>query len=98
MNALEHTRQLLVQNRAQLAARYPIRRLALFGSYARNEVTPDSDIDIDILVEFSQPVGLQFLQLAQELEQLLHKHVDLVSRHGIKPAYFAAIEPDLIDV
>ncbi|MBD2756472.1 nucleotidyltransferase family protein [Spirosoma validum] len=96
MNALQDTRRLLAQNRSQLAARYPIQRLALFGSYARNEATPDSDVDI--LVEFSQPVGLKFFELAQELEQLLDRHVDLVSRNGIKPAYFAAIEPDLIDV
>ncbi len=96
MNALQATRQLLVQNRPRLAARYPIRRLALFGSYARDEATADSDVDI--LVEFSQPVGLQFFELAHELEELLHKPVDLVSRHGIKTAYFTAIEPDLIDV
>lgn len=96
MNTLQHTRHVLAQNRPRLAARYPIQRLALFGSYARNEATPDSDVDI--LVEFSQPVGLQFLELAAELEQLLHTPVDLVSRNGIKPAYFSAIEPDLIDV
>lgn len=95
-STLQSTRQLLAQNRPLLAARYPIKRLAVFGSYARNEATTDSDIDI--LVEFSQPVGMQFLELAHELEQLLQKPVDLVSRHGIKPAYYAAIEPDLIDI
>ena len=96
MNNLQEARHLLAQNRSQLEKRYPIQRLALFGSYARNEAMPDSDVDI--LVEFSQPVGLKFFELAQELEELLHRHVDLVSRHGIKPAYFAVIEPDLIDV
>ncbi len=96
MNTLQDTRRLLSQHRSQLATRYPIQRLALFGSFARNEATPDSDVDI--LVEFSQPVGLKFFELALELENLLHQPVDLVSRHGIKPAYFAAIEPDLIDV
>ena len=76
--------------------RYPIRRLAMFGSHARNEATPGSDVDI--LVEFSEPVGLQFFELARELEQILQKPVDLVSRYGIKPACYSAIEPDLIDV
>lgn len=82
--------------RPALSERYPIKRLALFGSYARDEATPDSDIDV--LVEFSQPVGFQFFDLARELEGLLNHPVDLVSRNGIKPAYFAAIEPDLIDI
>lgn len=96
MNSPQDTTRILTQHRPLLAARYPIKRLAIFGSYARNEATPDSDVDI--LVEFSQPVGMQFLELAYELEQLLQKPVDLVSRHGIKPAYYAAIESDLIDV
>lgn len=86
----------LIASRPVLVKRYPIKRLALFGSYARDEATPDSDIDV--LVEFSQPVGFQFFDLAQELEGLLEHPVDLVSRNGIKPAYYAAIEPDLIDV
>ncbi|GAB2517976.1 nucleotidyltransferase family protein [Spirosoma aerophilum] len=96
MNTLQDTRRLLAQNRPHLEARYPIQRLALFGSNARNEATPTSDVDI--LVEFSQPIGMKFFELAFELEQLLQQPVDLVSRHGIKPDYFAAIESDLIDV
>lgn len=96
MNTAQQTRRILAQHRPQLAARYPIERLAVFGSYSRNEATPDSDVDI--LVEFSEPVGLQFFELAQELEQILQKPVDLVSRYGMKPAYYSAIDPDLIDV
>lgn len=86
----------LAASRPALSKRYPIKRLALFGSYARNEAKPDSDIDV--LVEFTQPVGFQFFNLALELEGLLDHPVDLVSRNGIKPAYYTAIEPDLIDV
>ncbi|WP_373514981.1 nucleotidyltransferase family protein [Persicitalea sp.] len=86
----------LSMSRSTLAERYPIKRLALFGSYARDEASADSDIDV--LVEFSRPVGFQFFDLALELESLLGHSVDLVSRNGIKPAYYAAIESDLIDV
>ena len=86
----------LSASRPALSERYPIKRLALFGSYARDEANPESDIDV--LVEFSEPVGFQFFDLAKELEGLLDHSVDLVSRNGIKPAYYAAIEPDLIDV
>ena len=71
--------------------------LALFGSYSRNEaVTGNSDVDV--MVDFSQPIGITFIDLADELEQLLQLKVDLVSRGGIKPKYFSVIEPDLIYV
>lgn len=79
-----------------LVRRYPIKSLSLFGSVARQEASATSDIDI--LVEFSQPVGFQFFNLARELEQILGYPVDLVSRNGIKPHYFAEIKPDLIYV
>jgi len=77
-------------------ATYPIRSLALFGSVSRQEDRPDSDLDL--LVEFSEPVGMQFIRLAEELQRLLGRKVDLVSRGGIKPGYYEAIREDLIDV
>lgn len=79
-----------------LCAKYPIRSLALFGSVSRGEETLGSDVDV--LVEFSQPVGMQFIRLAEELQALLGRKVDLVSRGGIKPGYYEAIREDLIDV
>lgn len=79
-----------------LMAKYPIKSLALFGSFARGEATEQSDVDI--LVEFNARIGWQFLTLAEELEQLLGLKVDLVSRKGVKPRYFKHIQKDLIYV
>ncbi len=72
---------------------FHVRSLAVFGSYARNEQQPDSDVDI--LVEFDAPVGVEFIDLANYLEDLLQMRVDLVSRNGIKLKYFSEIQPDL---
>lgn len=80
-----------------LEKKYGIKDLALFGSYSRNEAVAGKS-DVDVLVDFSQPIGLAFVDLADELEQLLQMKVDLVSRGGIKPKYFTVIEPDLIYV
>jgi uncharacterized protein len=80
----------------QLLAVYPIERLAIFGSVSRGDDTAVSDVDI--LVEFNRPVGLEFIRLARELEQILQRKVDLVSRGGIKDKYFKAIKADLIYV
>ena len=65
----------------------------MFGSYARNEQRNDSDVDI--LVEFSSPVGIEFIDLGNYLERILKLRVDLVSRNGIKPQYFSQISCDL---
>lgn len=88
--------ELLRNIKAELVQRYPVERLALFGSYARGEQTESSDCDL--LVEFSRPVGMEFIRLAEELEERLGLKVDLVSAGGIKPRYYQAIQGDLIDV
>lgn len=88
--------QTLQSAKPHLLANYPIKRLAIFGSISRGDDTADSDVDV--LVEFSQPVGMEFIRLAYELETILQRKVDLVSRGGIKDKYFKAIKADLIYV
>jgi uncharacterized protein len=80
-----------------LEKKYGVKDLALFGSYSRNTAVSGKS-DVDVMVDFSQPIGLAFVDLADELELLLQLKVDLVSRGGIKPKYFTVIEPDLIYV
>jgi uncharacterized protein len=60
-----------------------IARLAVFGSFARNEATDASDIDL--LVEFSHPVGLfEFARVRRNLSELLGREVDLVTFAGLR--------------
>lgn len=76
--------RLLRKQRQELVERYNVANLSLFGSVARNEARPDSDVDL--LVEFSQPVGLfQFIELQQKLEALLGCKVDLGTPRSLKP-------------
>jgi predicted nucleotidyltransferase len=81
---------------AERGAGYGISRMAVFGSVARGDETPESDIDL--LVEFSRPVGIEFIDLGNELEKELGRKVDVVSRRGIKDKYFKEIEKDIIYV
>lgn len=74
---------LLQGNFDRLAEEFHVASLALFGSYAHGEQTPESDVDL--LVSFSQPVGFGFIHLAERLEALLGKPVDLLAADGIKP-------------
>lgn len=85
----------LRQQKENLCQRYPLRRLALFGSWARGEQTAESDVDI--LVDVAPSIGWGFVSLADELEELLGLKVDLVSSRAIRPALWKEIESDLVD-
>jgi predicted nucleotidyltransferase len=82
--------------RPELEKKFPIKRLALFGSQVSGEA--DQKSDVDILVEVDPVIGLGFVTLAERLEELLEIRVDLVSRRAIKPSLWKQIEPELIDV
>ena len=95
MPASETILATLREQRKVLGQRYPIQRLALFGSWARGDAREDSDVDV--LVEVDPSIGLRFVDLGDELEKALGCRVDLVSRRAIKPSLWERIEPDLID-
>jgi predicted nucleotidyltransferase len=67
--------------------------MGIFGSFARNEQSDTSDIDI--LVEFDKPIGLKFVDLANELEMILNNKVDLVSKNGVRPKLMKYILQDI---
>ncbi len=71
--------------RPELAARYHIRSLGLFGSYGRG--TPSRRSDVDILVSFTETPSLfTFIRLKGELQKCLGRRVDLVMREALRPA------------
>lgn len=76
---------ILARHRDELTD-YGVESLALFGSASREEATVESDIDL--LVEFSRPVGLlAFLRLKHRLAEILGKKVDLVTPQALRPAW-----------
>lgn len=93
MNSLAAILLLISKNKPGLQKKYPIKSIGIFGSVARGE--SDENSDVDILVEFEKPIGIEFIDLANELESILHQKVDLISKSGIKPKYLKAIEKDL---
>ena len=94
MTTLNTIEAILAQNKQILADRFKVSRIGIFGSYARGEQTPESDIDI--LVEFSETPGIEFFNLAVLLERITGEKVDLVSRGAIRPNRWKYIEEDLI--
>lgn len=92
----ETIKALLVKLKPELLRKYPIASIGLFGSAVRNDFGPESDIDI--IVDFNQPVGMEFIDLAYKLEEKLHRRVDLVSAGGVKKKYLTAIQPEIVYV
>ena len=80
----------------ELMKRFHVSAIGVFGSVARGEQTANSDIDI--IVDFSRPVGVEFIDLADFLESKLRKQVDLVSRNGVKQQYLKLIESEIVYV
>ena len=79
----------------ELAKRYPIKELGVFGSYARGEQRPDSDLDV--LVDFNEPVGLlDFVGLQQDLSDHFCVEVDLVMAEAPKPRIWQRIRAEVV--
>ncbi len=81
MPTLEDILATLREQHSLLSCRYPLQRLALFGSWARGEAREDSDVDV--MVEVDPSIGLRFVDLGDELERALGRRAgpDLPACH-----------------
>ena len=96
MSNLDTIKSILIQLKPELIKKYSISSIGLFGSIVRNDFTDKSDIDI--IVDFSKPIGVEFIDLADLKEKKIKKRVDLVSKNGVKPKYFNEIKSEIIYV
>jgi predicted nucleotidyltransferase len=86
---------LLGIRRAELASRFGVKRLALFGSAARDELKASSDVDV--LVEFDGPATCAaYMDLKFYLEDLLGRPVDLVTNKGLRRELRPYVEKELV--
>lgn len=96
MNNLEEIKKTLLRNKFYLIEKFNIDEIAVFGSYSRGD--ENSESDIDIMVSFKKPIGLEFVDLSIELEKILNHKIDLVSKNAIKPRMMKKISDELIYV
>lgn len=81
---LEDIRNIIVAHNQVLKDKYKAIKFYLFGSYARGEQSPDSDIDL--LVEFSESIDMfEFVNLKDYLKEIFEKEVDLGTPRSLKP-------------
>jgi len=65
-----------------LKSKFNVNKIGYFGSFARNQQTESSDLDV--LVEFSKPIGWEFFDLQDLLEKELNTKIDLVTINALK--------------
>lgn len=80
----------------ELSERFLVDKIGLFGSVTRDDFSDKSDIDI--VVDFRQPVGIEFIDLADYLENMFKRKIDLVSLKGLKRNYYEAIKNKIVYV
>jgi predicted nucleotidyltransferase len=90
---MNHVLDTLKANKEMLFSKYPLKSMALFGSYTRGDYNSASDVDV--MVELTSPNARAFIELGYELEALFQKKVDIISKNGLKERYMKAIEKDL---
>jgi predicted nucleotidyltransferase len=84
VKSIEEAKAVLKEHKAQVAQKYRVSEIGIFGSFVRGQQKKRSDIDI--LVDFSEiPDLLKFIELERYLQKLLRKKVDLVDKQGIRP-------------
>jgi predicted nucleotidyltransferase len=94
---LTDIQNLLHQNGDFLEDTFGIKQIGVFGSYAR-ETAVSHVSDIDILVEFSRPIGWEIVDLHAYLENLLGQRVDLVTTNALKPELKSTILSEVVYV
>lgn len=72
----------------------PVLKVFLFGSFSREDALIDSDIDILVELDYSKHIGLGFVNMKFDLEDKLHKKVDLVSSNSISKYILPFINND----
>lgn len=84
---------ILKQSYPYLASEYGVKKIGLFGSYAKGKETEKSDIDL--IAEFERPIGLKFIEFTEYLDGLFEKKADVLTPEGVKSIIVKNIADDI---
>ncbi len=97
MRTIKDVKNALSKHKASLLRAFNLKEISVFGSCVRGEMSEDSDIDI--LVDFVEPISLfSFLDLEERLQGILGAKVDLVSKDALKPIIGARILKEAVAI
>lgn len=84
----------LKKNEHKIKERFSVARIGVFGSFARGEERPDSDVDV--YVEFNNPTYDNYIELVFYLEKLFGRNVELVTTRGVSPYLVPIINKEVV--
>jgi len=87
--------KLLREKYPYLATEYGVKKVGIFGSYAKG--LPDETSDVDIIVEFEYPIGFKFIELVEYLEHLLGRKVDVLTPAGLRGIRVPRVAQDIME-
>jgi len=97
ISAADKIKSTLAAHLPGLQKKYFVDRLALFGSVTRSDFDAEKS-DVDVLIEFSKTDLDAYLNLAEELEKILGKKVDLITKDSLKPRHWEYLKDKLVYV
>jgi predicted nucleotidyltransferase len=96
MKNLKEITAILTDHKPEMERKFKVKALRIFGSYVRGDYTPKSDLDI--MVDFTEPVGFEFIHLADYLEKILEMPVHLTTEDAIKSNRLHYIKENIINI
>jgi hypothetical protein len=85
--------ELLQENYPYLVAEYGVKKIGLFGSFAKG--TSDETSDVDLIAEFDRPIGFKFIEFTDFLERLFGRKVDVLTPAGLEGIRVSRIAKDI---
>ncbi|GAB6056847.1 nucleotidyltransferase family protein [Methanobacterium movens] len=86
--------RVMKNHKSEIKAKYDVKRIGIFGSYAKG--LQDEESDIDVLVEFENPTFDNFMELSFYLEDLFGKSVDLLTPKSLSPYMRSSVEKEVV--
>jgi len=86
MQAAESIKDILSKNKPYLVSKYSLSSIVVFGAVLQDDFS--GGMAVEIIVDFKKPIGIEIIDLGDELETLIHHKVDLVTRNGIEKSYY----------
>ena len=93
MNYLAQIKNELEKMKPELSEKFFVSEIGLFGSITRDDFTPNSDVDI--IVDFNKPIGIEFIDLADFIESRLHRRIDLISKKALRKYFYLSIDKEI---
>ena len=93
MQTKEQVVELLREKYPYLAAEYGVKKVGIFGSYAKG--LPEETSDVDVIIEFERSIGFKFIELVEYLEHLLGRRVDVLTPAGLQGIRVSRVAQDI---